>query len=178
MSQNTLSYTTLASGSQYYNLARDLSWMNSKNHEHTDRDGHVVGYICNVKIHGAVSNTITFGSAPNSWKMRNSFRKWHAYRNLMFSEAGVTESEQGRYGKTIRPYLDAGMSGGTIHDPVGWDISGTPPAQTQEWTYTQIASNPGFSAAATGSDGMSLVDLYDLNICGVNQEDTPSPQRS
>jgi hypothetical protein len=110
--------------------------------------------------------------------MRNSFRKWHAYRNLMFSEAGVTESEQGRYGKTIRPYLDAGMSGGTIHDPVGWDISGTPPAQTQEWTYTQIASNPGFSAAATGSDGMSLVDLYDLNICGVNQEDTPSPQGS
>ncbi len=107
--------------------------------------------------------------------MRNAFRKWHAYRDLMFSEAGVTESEKGRYGKTIRPYLDASMSTGTIKDPVGWDITGTPPVQTQEWSYTQIASNPGFSAAATGSDGMSLVDLYDLNICGPNQEDTPSP---
>ena len=178
MSQNTLSYTTLASGSQYYNLARDLSWMNSKNHEHTDRDGHVVGYICNVKIHGTVSNSISLGGAPNSWKMRNAFRKWHAYRDLMFSEAGVTDSEKGRYGKTIRPYLDAGMSTGTIHDPVGWDISGTPPVQTQEWSYTVIASNPGFSAAATGSDGQSLVDLYDLNICGVNQVAATSPRGS
>jgi hypothetical protein len=110
--------------------------------------------------------------------MRNSFRKWHAYRSLMFSEAGVTESEQGRYGKTIRPYLDASMKAGTIHDPVGWDISGTPPVQTQEWSYTVIASNPGFSADAQGSDGQSLVDLYDLNVCGVNQVAATSPEGS
>jgi hypothetical protein len=178
MSQNTLYYGGLASGNQYINLCRDLSWMNSKNHEHSDRDGHVLGYICNIKIMGSRANFLQFAIAPNSWKMRNSFRKWHAYRDLMFSEAGVTDSEKGRYGKTIRPYLDAGMSSGTIKDPLGWDISGTPPTQTQEWSYTQIASNPGFSADATGSDGMSLVDLYDLNICGVNQEDTPSPQGS
>jgi hypothetical protein len=50
--------------------------------------------------------------------------------------------------------------------------------QTQEWSYTVIASNPGFSAAATGSDGQSLVDLYDLNICGVNQVAATSPQGS
>ena len=96
-------YSQLASGVQYINLARDLSWMNSRNHEHTDRDGHVVGYLCNIKVHGTVSNTLTVGIAPNTWKMRNAFRKWHAYRNLMFTEAGVTESEKGRYGKTIRP---------------------------------------------------------------------------
>ena len=178
MSQNTLLYQDLAIGNQYYNLCRDLSWMNSINHEHSDRDGHVIGYICNLKVHGTVANSISLGVAPNTWKMRNSFKKWHAYRSLMFSEAGVTASEQGRYGKTIRPYLDASMKSGTIKDPVGWDISGTPPAQTQEWTYTQIASNPGFSADAQGSDGMSLVDLYDLNICGVNQEDTPSSEGS
>jgi hypothetical protein len=177
MSANTLLYQGLAA-SNYYNLARDLSWMNSKNHEHTDRDGHVLGYICNIKIHSSRVNGINFSTAPNTWKMRNAFRKWHAYRDLMFSEAGVTESEKGRYGKTIRPYLDANMSTGTIKDPVGWNISGTPPAQTQEWTYTQIASNPGFSAAATGSDGQSLVDLYELNICGVNQVAATSPQGS
>ena len=148
--------------------------MNSKNHEHTDRDGHVVGYICNIKIHGAVANTISFGTAPNSWKMRNSFRKWHAYRNLMFTEAGVSASEQGRYGKTIRPYLDASMKSGTIKDPVGWDISGTPPVQTQEWTYTQIAAAPGFDAAAIGTESKAAVDVYDLNVCGVNQVDTTS----
>ncbi len=48
MSANTLLYTGLAAAN-YYNLTRDLSWMNSKNHEHSDRDGHVLGYICNIK---------------------------------------------------------------------------------------------------------------------------------
>lgn len=169
MSQNTLLYTQLASGEQYLNLARDLSWMNSKNHEHSNRDGHVVGYICNVKIHGAVANTISFITAPNSWKMRNSFRKWHAYRDLMFSNAGVTESEKGRYGKTIRPYLNNSMKAGTIKDPVGWDVSGTPPAQTQEWTYTEIAAAPGFSEGVVGTEGAAAVDVYELHICGKNQ---------
>jgi len=172
MSQNTLLYSELANGVQYINLCRDLSWMNSKNHEHSDRDGHVLGYICNIKIHGAVSNTIGFATAPNSWKMRNSFRKWHAYRDLMFSNAGVTEAEKGRYGKTIRPYLDKNMKGGTIMDPVGWDISGTPPAQTQEWTYTEIAAAPGFSEGVVGTEGAAAVDVYELTICGKNQSTT------
>ena len=167
MSQNTLSYSQLASGTQYFNLARDLSWMNSKNHEHTDRDGHVLGYLINFKVHGSVSNTITLGCAPNSWKMRNSFRKWHAYRDMMFSEAGVSESEKGRYGKTIRPYLDDTMKAGTIKDPVGWDLA----TQTQEWSYTQIAAAPGFDQSATGTEGAAIVDVYDLNICGQNQVD-------
>jgi hypothetical protein len=165
MSQNTLLYSGLAKGSQYVNLTRDLSWMNSKNHEHTDRDGHVLGYICSVKIHGTVTNSISLGGAPNTWKMRNSFRKWHAYRNLMFTEAGVTDSEQGRYGKTIRPFLDASMKAGTIKDPVGWDLT----EQTQEWSYTQIAAAPGFDQAAVGTEGEAAVDVYELNICGVNQ---------
>ena len=164
MSQNTLLYGNLKK-TQYINLTRDLSWMNSKNHEHTDREGHVLGYICNVKIHSDTTAGLTFFTAPNSWKMRNSFRKWHAYRDMMFTEAGVTGSEQGRYGKTIRPYLDASMKAGTIMDPAGWDLS----AQTQEWTYTQIAAAPGFDQAAVGTEGEAAVDVYDLNICGVNQ---------
>ena len=105
MSANTLLYTGLET-INYFNLTRDLSWMNSKNHEHSDRDGHVLGYICNVKIHSNTINSLGLATAPNSWKMRNAFRKWHAYRDMMFTEAGVTESEKGRYGKTIRPYLD------------------------------------------------------------------------
>jgi hypothetical protein len=164
MSQNTLLYGNLKT-TQYINLTRDLSWMNSKNHEHTDREGHVLGYICNVKIHSDTTAGMTFFTAPNTWKMRNAFRKWHAYRDMMFENAGATESEQGRYGKTIRPYLDASMKGGTIMDPVGWDLS----AQTQEWSYTQIAAAPGFDQAAVGTEGAAAVDVYELNICGVNQ---------
>jgi len=167
MSQNTLTYSGLGT-TNYFNLTRDLSWMNSKNHEHSDRDGHVLGYICNIKIQSDTTAGIGLWTAPNSWKMRNSFRKWHAYRDMMFSEAGVTDSEKGRYGKTIRPYLDAGMkSSGRIRDPAGWDLS----AQTQEWSYTQIAAAPGFSQSGVGTDGKEIVDVYDLNITGVNQVD-------
>ena len=148
MASNTLLYSGLSSGNQYLNLTRDLSWMNSKNHEHTDRDGHVVGYICNVKVHGRQTNLVQLGGAPNSWKMRNSFRKWHAYRNMMLDDAGVTEEEKGRYGKTIRPYLDTGMhTAGIVKDPLGWDLT----TQTQEWTYTEMAAAPGFDEAAIGS---------------------------
>lgn len=167
MAQNTLLYSGLVTGNQYFNLTRDLSWMNSKNHEHTDRDGHVVGYICNVKIHGTVANSLGLGSAPNTWKMRNAFRKWHAYRNMMLEDAGVTEEEKGRYGKTIRPYLDPDMHSG-VKDPLGWDLT----AQTQEWTYTKIAAAPGFDEAAVGTEGQAAVDVYELNICGVNQVTT------
>jgi hypothetical protein len=172
MSQNTLLYEDFASGLQYFNLARDLSFMNSKNEEITTRDGHVKGYLVNVKVHGTASNTLKIGVAPNTWKMRNAFRKWHAYRDMMFEEAGVTESEKGRYGKTIRPYLDQTMKSGTNKYPVGWDLS----AQTQEWTYTQIAAAPGFSDAGTGTDGNKIVDTYELNICGTNQVESTATQ--
>jgi len=165
MSQNTMLYSGLAAGTQYLNLVRDLSWMNSKNHEHSDRDGHVVGYLVNLKIHGDVANGLSFAVAPNTWKMRNAFRKWHAYRNMMLEDAGVTEEEKGRYGKTIRPYLDQGMPGGIVKDPAGWDLT----TQTQEWTYTRIAAAPGFDAAAVGTEGAAAVDTYSLNICGPNQ---------
>ena len=167
MSQNTLFYSDLENGTQFFNLFRDLSFMNSKNYEHSDRDGDVLGALVNIKIIGSITNSISFSTAPNTWKMRNAFKKWHAYRNLMLSEAGVTEDEKGRYGKTIRPYLDADMKDGSIREPLGWDLS----AQTQEWSYTQIAAVPGFDAAGIGTDGKEIVDVYDLNICGVNQVD-------
>jgi hypothetical protein len=158
-------YTDLEAGNQYFNLARDLSFYNSKNEEITTRDGHVKGYLVNIQVHGTVQNSVSFATAPNSWKMRNSFRKWHAYRNMMLEDAGVTEEEKGRYGKTIRPYLDLGMhTVSTVRDPFGWDLT----TQTQEWSYTKIAAAPGFDAAAVGTEGAAAVDVYELNICGPN----------
>ena len=166
MAQNTVLYGALASGNNYYNLARDLSWMNSKNEEITTRDGHVKGYLVNLKVVGSTINFINVGHVPNTWKMQNAFRKWHAYRDMMFEDAGVTEEEKGRYGKTIRPYADPGMhASGVIKDPVGWDLT----TQTQEWSYTEIAAAPGFDKDAVGTEGAAAVDTYKLNICGVNQ---------
>ena len=173
MSVRNILYSRLNNGTQYFNLARDLAWMNQKNEEITTRDGHVFGYIVNVKVHGTVANTLSFGTAPNSWKMRNAFRKWHAYRDMMFADAGVTDSEKGRYGKTIRPYLSAGMKSGDIRAPFAYvddPASGT--VNSGEWSYTQIAAAPGFDEAAVGTEGAAAVDVYDLNILGENQVST------
>ncbi len=164
MSQNTLLYGDGLATAQYINLARDLSFLNSKNHEHSDRDGNVLGYICNIKVHSPTQAALTLWVAPNTWKMRNSFKKWHAYRDLMFKEAGATGSEIGRYGHTIRPYMDSSMKAATILEPIGWDLT----SQTQEWSYTQIAAAPGFDSAAVGTEGRAAVDVYDLHICGAN----------
>lgn len=164
--EGTLAYAKLET-SNYFNLARDLSWLNSKNEEVTSRDGHVMGYICDITLVSDVAASVNVFTAPNTWKMRNAFRKWHAYRDMMFEEAGVTDSEKGRYGKTIRPYLNNAMKSATLKTPIVVDGVGTP--TLGEWTYTQIAASPGFTDTGTGTQGGSIVDVYDLSICGPNQ---------
>ena len=132
----------------------------------TSRDGHVYAYICDITIASDVAAAVNLFTAPNTWKMRNSFRKWHAYRDMMFSEAGVTDSEKGRYGKTIRPHLNNAMKDATLKTPVVVDGVGTP--TLGDWTYTEIAATPGFVEDAIGTEGGSIVDTYDLSICGLN----------
>jgi hypothetical protein len=111
--QNKLTYVnkkpsddSIVLGRSYINIARDLSRLNSKNEEITTRDGHVFGYMCKFTLSSTASSSWQVYAAPNSWKMRNSFRKFHAYRDMMFDNAGVEGDEMGRYGKTIRPLLD------------------------------------------------------------------------
>jgi hypothetical protein len=146
-----------------------LAWTNQKNEEISTRDGHVFGYLINIKIHGAVANTISFATALNNWQFRNSFRKWHAYRQQMFQNAGVSPSEQGRYAKTIRPYLDPGMKTGDVRSPILYDDDPTSvDYNSGDWTYTEIASSPGFDADAVGTEGQSAVDVYDLHVLGAN----------
>ena len=103
-------YYGKAAGSEvdYINVARDLSEYNSKNEEVTTRDGHVYGYLCRFKLKLTEGDAVSLYTAPNTWKMMNAFRKFHAYRNHMFAEAGIDGYEMGRYGKTIRPLLDSG----------------------------------------------------------------------
>jgi hypothetical protein len=167
--ENKLAYLGTASGNQYLNIAKDLSWLNSKNEEVTSRDGHVYGYLVDIQIHSKVTASFSAGGAPNTWKMRNAFRKWHAYRDGMFKDAGVSKSEMGRYGRTIRPYLDKDMAGGTILVPAQDAGRGT-------WTYTTMASTPGWSAAGTGTEGEAIVDTYALNVLDANQVQSTSAQ--
>ena len=170
-----------ASGTNYANICRDLAIVNGKNYEHTDRKGHVKGYICNVELIGADGQFVAINTPPNTWRMRNSFRKFSAYRELMFENAGVTKEERGRYGHTMRPYFNAGHKAEELlydANPATGDIlvpglSGT--ATTGgEWTYSKLASVPlyTFEAGQMGASTLKVADEYPLLVCGQNVDGT------
>jgi len=190
--QDTLFYTpTVAKNDQVYiNLFKDRSKYDSKNHEVTTRDGHVRGILCNVKV-SAVDTLdpnspvgtlqLYAAGAPNSWKMRNAFRKFHAYRNIMFEHSGITEDEKGRYGKTIRPYLDVGHLTATELTPVGFDSAGAPVSWNKgEWTFSQLATVPLYEAEgiAMADSILKVADKWPVHICEENVIDVTEDKTS
>jgi hypothetical protein len=187
--QNTLQYANDTDQTQagttliqkgYFNIARDLSRINSKNEEVTTRDGHVYGYICKFKVQTSDSNAVSIYTAPNTWKMRNSFRKFHAYRDIMFDNAGVEGEEMGRYGKTIRPLLDANHNGGNVDTLVPFTTLSSHTAadliyfNNGEWSYTQLATTPLYGAGPRPSlTTEPWADAFELQICEENVEQVP-----
>lgn len=164
MSQS-LTYQLSGGTSETINLVKDLSVVRFKNHEHTDSQGYVKGYICDVSIVAGAYQSAVIYSVPNHWKMRNAFRKWHAYRNKMFKDSGVTRSEMGKYGQTIRPYLNDAHIARPELRPL---LVGSAPAVGGEWTYTTMASSPAWDADGTGAGGIALVDTYSLSVLDDN----------
>ena len=177
-----LSYSVPSPGAgktTYFNIVRDSSIVESKNHEHTDRKGHVKGYLINYEIVATDSQVLSFISAPNTWKMRNAFRKWHAYRNIMFANAGITDQEKGMYGHTIRPFLDNNhrlqeAAGGDVGTLYNWNGNADPVvargATGGEWTYSELSSVPLYK-----NDGpqmkdsiLKVADEWPVMICGEN----------
>ncbi len=179
--ETDLFYKPTANTTVYLNLARDLSRVNSKNEEVTTRDGHVYGYMVDIKLTGLGATALTLLTAPNSWKMRNAFRKFHAYRDIMFDNAGVEGDELGRYGKTIRPLLDIGQAPDGSDDLVpntensdtgSYDIDGG------EWTYTKLATTPIYNADKPIVAEEKWADEFDLHICEENQVQGASTESS
>ena len=169
----------------YINIAKDQAEYNSKNEEITTRDGHVYGYLCRFKVQMLEGDSLSLYTAPNSWKMRNSFRKFHAYRNHMFAEAGIEGSEMGRYGRTIRPLLDTGhkVTGVNTLDPVTPDSTHNPANvvvyDKGEWDYTQLATTPIYETVATPSNPtLEWADAFHLKICEENIQSTAGTDQS
>lgn len=166
------------SGVTYFNLARDCSQVEAKNHEQTDRNGHVKGYFINYTVAATSEQILNFTVAPNTWKMRNAFRKFHAYRDVMFKNAGITDQEKGRYGHTLRPYFDnnhrleeAKTSGtidvGTLY---GYNAGSAEGFNGGEWTYSSLATVPLYDqdGPTMGASGLKVADEWPVMICGEN----------
>lgn len=170
-----------AGKSAYYNLIRDRSIVDSKNYEHTDRNGHVKGLLVNFQISTAASANLNLITAPNTWRMRNSFRKFHAYRELMFENAGVTREERGRYGHTLRPYMspchfaeeklyDDNPENGEIGVVALYDCNASASARGGEWTYSRLATTPLYVGdnVIMGDSTLPVADEWPTTICGAN----------
>lgn len=182
MAEGNLTYAGLVGGGSpwnWFNLARDYAIINSKNEEVTTRDGHVYGYLCNVTIAAGSNATLSAVTAPNTWKMRNAFRKAHFLREAMFADAGVTKSEMGTYAQTIRPHLTTSMvTDGTykkVSLPQPLESPTAREATGGEWTYTTLASSPSWdNTGLEDHDTLPLADTYTLAICGDNVEQADS----
>jgi hypothetical protein len=170
---------------QYVNVARDLARYNSKNEEVTDREGHVYGYLCKFKFQTTEGVAVSLYTAPNTWKMRNAFRKFHAYRNHMFAEAGIEGGEMGRYGKTIRPLLDTGHKSNDSNTLTPFTSFSDQSAANKvdydqgDWSYTRLATTPIFKTTATPTNPtLDWADDFNLMICEENVLSTPATDQS
>ena len=117
-----------------FDLIRDMSVANAKNYEYTSRDGDVVGVLVDITLRADKVTNCSIVGVPNSWKMRNAFKKFHFKRLDMFRKAGVTKKEMGKYGQTIRPYADAcHAANGSLNYNTGnaqpYFVSGTCPGR-------------------------------------------------
>lgn len=179
--EGSLHYS-LQDGDNYINIPRDLSYINSKNEEVTTREGHVKGYIVDIRAFASEAGLLFTATIPNSWRMRNSFRRFHIARNLMFDQAGVTKEERGKYGQTLRPHFSPLSKASGYLVPQVLDIKGdgttSPAARTMtggEWTYSSLASSPTLKDTQLVKDiDLPVVDEWDLTVLGesVSDDDT------
>jgi hypothetical protein len=126
-----------------------------------------------VKVRTAESAGVSVYTAPDTWKMRNSFRKFHAYRDVMFENAGVDiKSELGRYGKTMRPLLDSRHIGDQTDTLFPFtsesDNATVIKYDVGDWGYTQLATTPIYTADATITPEVNWADEFRVYICEEN----------
>ena len=168
---------TQGANTNYYNIAKDLATLNARNEEITDRQGNVYGYWCKVQTASGANDSLTLSYCPNTWKVRNAFRKFHFARESMFRDAGVTKQEMGKYGRTLRPYFSQDHESSGDESPYLWDPGTTAAAAATggEWTYSTLASSPTVTSEETMADtDAPPVDEWTLTILDSHKQEAIS----
>ena len=168
---------------QLIDLIKDQSMVKSKNHEYTTRDGHLKGVLCDITVTGGADAVFEIYGVPNTWKLRNGMRKFHFLREHMFRESGITKSEMGKYGKTIRPYLDANHANRVYTTEIapGYRVHGVNVGVGDmtwteytggQWSRSNFATVPLYSSEnpTTGGPEGNLppVDQWDIHLADPN----------
>lgn len=172
-----LQYAATDADTNYYNIAKDLARLNARNEEITDRQGNLYGYWCKIQTTSGANDVLGMAWAPNTWKVRNAFRKFHFARESMFRDAGVTKREMGKYGRTLRPYFSIDHEANTDQRLLLFDPGslGFAPAAGGEWTYTTLASSPTVTSEETMADtDAPPVDEWLLTILDTHKQEAIS----
>ncbi len=143
-------------------LPKDLSILNRRGYASTTRKGvplvyRVAATVYPTGLDGSgyttstssdVRTTVKFLGAQNTWVARNAAVKWHAAREKMFRDAGVTKKSRGAYSHEIR-YAYA-QSSETLASPVDgdgnafnggtWDISDLSSPGDDDWSLCLTGS--------------------------------------
>ncbi|HHZ94245.1 MAG TPA: hypothetical protein EYN67_01520 [Flavobacteriales bacterium] len=170
--EGRLQFTGGAADTNYYNIAKSLSQLNARNEEITDREGNLYGYWCKISTISSANDTLMMAWVPNTWKVRNAFRKFHFARDHMFRQAGITKKEMGTYGRTLRPYFsqDHQASGDHPLKLLNVDTPAFVSATGGEWTYSTLGSAPTFEDATdVDSIDIPMVDKWVLTVLGGNK---------
>ena len=163
---------------EYYNIAKDLATVNSRNEEITDRQGNLYGYWCKVETTSTANDLLAMAYIPNSWKVRNAFRKFHFARQEMFRDAGITRREMGKYGRTIRPYFSKDHLATEDQAPQRWSVTALSLQDYDggEWTYSSLVSTPTFidDGEDMGDTDLPPVDEWQLTVLGSHDVEATS----
>ena len=172
-----MQYAVTNADTNYYNIAKNLATVNARNEEITDRKGNLYGYWCKVRTTSLANDVLTLAWVPNTWKVRNAFRKFHFAREHMFREAGVTKREMGKYGRTLRPYFSQDHQTSGDKSPRSFDPGSLTAVDMAggEWTYTKLASVPTFETGEEVQDiDLAIVDEWTLTILDSNRVQSTS----
>jgi len=90
----------------YIDLPMGLSFVGSKNYGSTTKSGDLFTYICDFEFITTGETELSVYTAKENWVTKNAFKKWHALRDHMFKESGLSKKERGRYAGIMRPAFD------------------------------------------------------------------------
>lgn len=170
--EGRLQFASTAADTNYYNIAKSLAQLNSRNEEITDREGNLYGYWCKIQTISTANDALVMSWVPNTWKVRNAFRKFHFAREHMFRQAGITKKEMGTYGRTLRPYFsqDHQTSGDEALRLSNVQTLAAVNATGGEWTYSTLGSAPTFEDATdVDSIDIPMVDKWVLTVLDGNK---------
>jgi len=172
--EGRLQFAATSANTNYYNIAKNLAQVNSRNEEITDREGNLYGYWCKISTTSSANDFLQMAWVPNTWKVRNAFRKFHFARDHMFRQAGITKKEMGTYGRTLRPYFSQNHQTDGDQPLKLWNVASATLAAVSatggEWTYSTLGSAPTFEDATdVDSIDIPMVDKWVLTVLDGNK---------